>query len=158
MAENPYAAPSAPLDTMYEEEAPPLWNPNAAANWSLLFSPAFGAILHMKNWEALGETGKARNAMIWAIVSVLMMIVFGVLPVVSAGRGAVDTSGVRGIMFLLLIGWYFISARAQARLVKDRYGDSYPRRGWLLPIVVGIGAFFVFSFIVGAIAASQMSR
>jgi hypothetical protein len=41
------------------DAAPALWNPNAAANWSLLFSPMFGAWLHMKNWAALGEPERA---------------------------------------------------------------------------------------------------
>lgn len=40
-----------------EAAAIALWNPNAAANWSLLFTPLFGAYLHMLNWRSLGEAG-----------------------------------------------------------------------------------------------------
>ena len=54
MTPNPYAPPKAEVaDVGRTEVAPALWNPNAAASWSLLFSPAFGAFLHMKNWQAL---------------------------------------------------------------------------------------------------------
>ena len=60
MSLNPYSPPGAIIDDVMN--APPLWNPNAAANWSLLFSPAFGAFVHMKNWQALGEPEKAANA------------------------------------------------------------------------------------------------
>ena len=50
MNPNPYAPPTARVDDVATgDAAPALWNPNAAANWSLLFSPAFGAWLHMKN-------------------------------------------------------------------------------------------------------------
>lgn len=31
-----------------------LWNPNAAVNWSVLFTPIFGAWIQAKNWKALG--------------------------------------------------------------------------------------------------------
>ena len=30
-----------------------LWNPVAAAVWSIVLTPAFGAYLHAKNWETL---------------------------------------------------------------------------------------------------------
>ena len=56
--ENPYAPPTAAvadIGTATAAPRPPLWNPGAAASWSLLLSPVFGAILHMKNWQAMGE-------------------------------------------------------------------------------------------------------
>ena len=65
---NPYAPPQADVEPVAVETpaAPSLWNPNAAASWSLIFTPIFGAILHMKNWEALGEPQKAAGARSWA--------------------------------------------------------------------------------------------
>ena len=42
---------------------PKLWNPNAATLWSLLFSPVFGAWIHAKNWEELGNEEESRNSM-----------------------------------------------------------------------------------------------
>jgi hypothetical protein len=52
-----------------------IWNPNAAANWSLLFSPAFGAYLHMLNWRALGQPGRAASAQHWFLASLTMLLV-----------------------------------------------------------------------------------
>lgn len=46
--------------------APALWNPNAAANWSLLFSPMFSALLYANNWIALGELQQAGSVRWWA--------------------------------------------------------------------------------------------
>jgi hypothetical protein len=34
------------------------------------------------------------------------------------------------LKLVLLIAWYVGAARSQARYVKDRFGTSYPRRGW----------------------------
>ena len=81
MTSNPYAPPKAPIaDTAGEGISPPLWNPNAAANWSLLFSPAFGAFLHMKNWQALGQPIKATSAKVWFV---LILVVLGGLSCAS---------------------------------------------------------------------------
>jgi hypothetical protein len=50
MTTNLYAPPKAQVaDIVQAEAAPALWNPGAAASWSLLLSPAFGAILHPHN-------------------------------------------------------------------------------------------------------------
>ena len=50
MQDDRYAPPLAPVADPRPSgafgAAPPLWNPNAAGFWSLLFSPAFGAFLH----------------------------------------------------------------------------------------------------------------
>ena len=55
-----YAPPTAHVDDVHAARqsavAPPLWNPGAAMAWSLLFSPIFGAFVHMKNWQALGPS------------------------------------------------------------------------------------------------------
>ena len=53
-AQNPYAPPKAVVGDVFDGEvAPALWNPTAAGSWSILFSPIFGAYLHMLNWRAL---------------------------------------------------------------------------------------------------------
>src|SRR5262249_50236839 len=44
---------------------PKLWNPGAAAIWSLLFGPAFGAWLHAVNWGVLGKPWRATANAIW---------------------------------------------------------------------------------------------
>ena len=126
MSTNPYAPPQAHVsDAPHVGTAPPMWNPNAAANWSLLLSPAFGAYLHMLNWRALGESGKAAAARVWFAIGL-------VLPVVYAVTGL----GIVALLYLLL--WYFVSARGQAKYVKSRFGDSYPRRSWGKPLMIGL--------------------
>jgi hypothetical protein len=75
MATNLYAPPKARLaDVVQHEDAPALWNPGAAASWSVLLSPAFGAFLHMKNWEALGEPDKAAGAKKWVVIYLVTIL------------------------------------------------------------------------------------
>src|SRR5436190_17925418 len=63
---NPYGPPAAPVaDVISLGEPPRLWNPNAAASWCLLFSPVFGAYLHMRNWQALGDERHAQVNRNW---------------------------------------------------------------------------------------------
>ena len=138
---NPYAPPDAAVsDVSHLDSAPKLWNPNAAANWSLLFSPAFGAFLHMKNWHALGDTQRAQLNRNWAIASILIIFGAGFLSALVPESKALDGS-TRLVGFALLIAWYMTSAKAQAKLVKDRFGSAYPRKGWGLPILAAIGCF-----------------
>ncbi len=136
MDENRFAPPKAAVEGSFEssEAAPPLWNPNAAASWCLLFTPVFGSWLHRQNWRALGETQRASSANTWFIVSIAVVIgsaVLAAMPTPLAG-------GVRLINFAYLIGWYYAAAKPQTNYVKARFGDGYPRRGWGVPIVWAI--------------------
>jgi hypothetical protein len=82
-SENPYAPPRSKVaDVGRDVEVPTIWNPNSAANWSLLFTPAFGAFLHMKNWEALGEPAKASSAKLWATTTLVVLVGISVAAVV----------------------------------------------------------------------------
>jgi hypothetical protein len=47
---------------------PALWNPKAAAYWSLLLSPAFGAFLHARNADAMGRMDEAKANRRWFYV------------------------------------------------------------------------------------------
>jgi hypothetical protein len=79
MTTNLYAPPKAQVaDIVQGEAAPALWNPGAAASWSLLLSPAFGAFLHMKNW------GWAQPLLVAVGAIVGFVIVVGAITVVGA--------------------------------------------------------------------------
>jgi heme/copper-type cytochrome/quinol oxidase subunit 2 len=125
MPNNPFTPPKADLTPPTEvAEAPPMWNPDAAGLWSLLFTPVFGSTLVMKNWRALGEDGRARSALYWLIASVFMLVV----------------SFAGGIGLLWIIIWYFAAQRPQAQYIKERWGKDYPKRGWGIPLLIAVGA------------------
>lgn len=155
-ADNPYAAPDSPMqEAVAAESAPPLWNPNAAASWSLLFSPVFGAYLQMRNWQALGDAQKAKQSWYWCVSSLVLilgLVIAGILlPESSPFQKIGNRSG-----FILLLAWYFSLGKQQAALVKERFGNDYPRRGWGAPLGIAFAAlvaFFVAMIVLGAALA-----
>jgi len=153
---NPYAPPATRVDDVVAtsvDSAPPLWNPNAAACWSLLFSPAFGAWLHMKNWQALGEPQKAADAKVWVLASIALIAVLSLASGLMPDSKALDAVS-RSFGLVLLVAWYVSSGRAQTRLVTERFGKAYPRKGWGRPLLIAVGmviAFFLVVFVVAFI-------
>jgi len=143
---NPFSPPRANVDAPLAPAQgaatarPALWNPGAAAAWSLLFSPIFGALIHMKNWQALGDSAKAAEARTWAqgcgAFMALAMLSAALLP-----ESRLIDVAVQGAGLGLLVAWYTMSAKAQVALVKARFATDYPRRGWGMPILYAIGLF-----------------
>ena len=154
MESNRYAPPVANVEDG-PALSPPLWNPNAAANWCLLFSPIFGTWLHMKNWQALGEMDKAKSARLWLEISIF--IVIGLSLIGSIPQVAWVSRFTWPISIALLIAWYFAAARPQARYVAQRFGASYARKGWGEPIlwaILSCVAYVVVVFIAVTVATS----
>lgn len=150
---NPYSVPAAPLqDAVAPVAAPAMWNPNAAASWSLLFSPVFGGYLQMRNWQELGEPEKAKQSWYWVlgsgIVIVAVIAATLVLPDTHWFQTASNRSGL-----ILLLAWYFAHGKQQVAYVKERYGKDYPRKGWGLPL--GIAIMAIIGLMVVAIVATM---
>jgi len=125
---NPFEPPKAALDgvAVVAEDAPLLWNPDAAGAWSLLFTPVFGSILVRKNWKAIGDEDRARQGTIWLGVSIVMLL-------------ATLFTGILG--FLYIIVWYFAWQRPQAQFIRERWGKDYPRKGWIVPLLAALGIY-----------------
>lgn len=114
-----------------------LWNPNAAANWSLLFSPILGAWLQAKNWEALDEKDKAKKSMLWvysgfALFFASLIGVFFLPDDVGTGPG-----------LIFLFAWYFYSGKKQAQYFKEN-DIRYQKRSWIKPLLIGCGGIVAY--------------
>ena len=157
MDDSRYAPPKAKVEgaALGSVAAPALWNPNAAVNWSLLFTPIFGTWLHMLNWQALGETERAESAKTWLLLSSLMLVGLNVVGVLVRIVGFAQVTGL--VSFVLLLTWYFASARAQARWVAERYGDRYPRKGWWQPLLGAVVLCAANSFAIVFVAAISLT-
>ena len=152
METNPYAAPSAAIDaTAPVDVAPALWNPNAAANWSLLFSPAFGAYLQMRNWQALGDEEKAQVSWYWFLATIGLMFAMVLVSVLLQETHPLQKFANRSGIFML-IAWYMASGRLQPAYVKERFGKDYPRKGWGKPIGIAIASVLAFFLAVVVLA------
>lgn len=136
MNPNPYSAPLSDLNnhsSAIEDTA--LWNPAAAAWWSLLFTPIFGAIIQMKNWEALGQHKKARASKTWAITLVVVQVVITTWSALAPEESAIH--GFTNLLaFMMLVSWYIASGREQVGWLK--YAGYYEKRGWGMPFLIGV--------------------
>lgn len=138
--------------TWIEGIAPPhLWNPSAAVNWSLLFTPVFGAILHMKNWRALGETEKAEICKAWAILNFAIILGLSLMAILQPFDSAYHGHLLRNLGLVLLPIWYIGNAREQTGYVKSRFGETYQRRDWLVPsllAMLGLTAYIMAIYVL----------
>ena len=100
-----------------------LWNPNVAANWSIVFTPIFGAWIHAKNWRELGDFEKAKNSMYWVYGYAIFALVIGFVPDFPAATSIGVT-----------VFWYTSSAKEQINYVKS--GSFYEKKSWLKPILL----------------------
>ncbi|MCG2584282.1 hypothetical protein [Massilia sp. TS11] len=132
-----------------------LWNPNAAACWSLFLTPAFGAYLHMRNWEAMNDPKAAMLARRWFQASLAVLAMNLLLGMVFEESRAIDAF-LRLFGLAYLLTWYFSHGRVQVRHVQDVYGDDYVRQPWGRVFgyaLLGVLAYFGVAFIVGMLSA-----
>jgi hypothetical protein len=133
----PLVQMSAPAPQTATTQSPALWNPNAAACWSLIFSPAFGACLHARNAEALGRADEARANRVWFYISICFLALACITTLIPAIPDAwFQTGGVA-----LLLGWYFSLGKKQIAYVKVTWRDDYEHKPWRRPLLIGVGCF-----------------
>jgi hypothetical protein len=132
----------------------PIWNPGAAANWSLLFTPIFGSFLNELNWRELGEQALADQSRKWLYASIGLILCIVTARLLFAPTEVFDAAAkIVAISFVLL--WYLVSSKPQVRYVKERFGDAYPRRRWGKPLLIAVVisvTWLVFTFFLGVLA------
>ena len=133
-----------------ERTRPRLWNPNAAASWSLLLTPAFGACLHALNWRALGKPERAVINIVWVGVTIVFLAVNFATIFMPASVGLDGAMRVGGLAILLL--WYYTQGRGQAKYVTDVLEDDYIKRPWSGPLLMGFFAVGAYVAVAVAIA------
>jgi hypothetical protein len=130
LSTNPEAPMTIDCDTSASDEsACALWNPSAAARWSLVFSPTFGALIHMLNWQALGQPERAASARKWVYASLVLLMLQIVTRALNARFGT-EPLLVHPVGLAFFLIWYFGAARQQALLVRARYGARYQHKSW----------------------------
>lgn len=127
---------------------PALWNPKAAAYWSLLFSPAFGAFVHARNADAMGRVDEAKANRRWfyvliAYLGFTFVTIFIFVPVPQGLLELVPTG--------LLFGWYLSLGKKQVGYVEGTWQAAYKRKPWKEPLLVASGCLIV-TFIVFSVA------
>lgn len=127
---------------------PRLWNPTAAANWSIIFTPIFGATLHAANWRALGrpERAAANTNLIGGMVAIIL--VFNLGRFVPALRFVPEIKNLGSFtpvaVFVMLVGWYFALGRSQIRYVQRAFPDSYDKKSLWSPLLIAAVSLTVY--------------
>jgi heme/copper-type cytochrome/quinol oxidase subunit 2 len=130
---SPYGPVKASLQIESGDVAPALWNPDVAGVWSMFFTPIFGSILVLKNWQAIGEESLAKTGRVWLIVSIFMLIPSGFVPLLG---------------FLYILIWYFAWQKKQTKYIEERWAKNYPKKKWGVPVLIGIGGVVVYSILL----------
>ncbi|RZA29300.1 MAG: hypothetical protein EOP92_37445 [Lysobacteraceae bacterium] len=136
-------------------EAAALWNPIAAALWSLLLTPAFGAWVHMRNWERLGQPDKARQSRYWFAAMLLIGLGSYALSVAAALLGREDLLEPWWAPLVVFGVWCALSAYPQIKLIDEQRGEGYARRGWVGPVLIGLAANGAMLLLVAVAAGYQ---
>ena len=117
-----------------------LWNPRAAADWSILLTPVFGAWLQARNWKNLNEPGKATKSMNWVNVGIVILII-AMLAKVFAHSGYFRLASLFYFLIFLPL-WYLISAKKQIKYIRVRKIE-YAKKSWIKPLLISFGIMAV---------------
>jgi hypothetical protein len=142
-----YAPPRSRVEEVPEAsgaDAPALWLPSTTANIALVFPIALCAWLQQRNWEAMGRPVQARRSRLWMIADAVFLAAWLIVPRVNPTVAPLLVP----ISFVLVIAWYYASAKPQIRYVAATYGKHYPRRNWGPPLLAGL-AMDVIVFAIG---------
>lgn len=121
---------------------PKLWNPNAVANWCLVFTPIFGSFLISKNWKELNQAQKAKGSMVWFYVSIVILLIIVIL------AGIMPMFRVLALAYLVV--WYLACAKRQVHYIK-RNQINYEKKDWGKALLFGAAGYvvlFVLNFIL----------
>ena len=99
-----------------------IWNPNAAACLSVLFSPLFGSVLVWRNYASLGMDKEAKKSKLWVIGCLVAMVFMW------------NSKNISFSYIALLIAWYLCDAKKQAKYIKDAFDVRYIKRPWRWPL------------------------
>jgi hypothetical protein len=117
-----------------------LWNPTAAASWSILFTPIFGAFLQMKNWRSLGEYQKASESRDWFYASIFYLLALSFISLLLSSPKDLGLM-LWALQVIILITWFISSGRMQNKYIKDLGISTYARRGWLWPLLIAAALY-----------------
>jgi len=129
------------------EEELTLWSPRAAINFSVLFTPIFGAYIQAQNWKNLGKVDEYKNSKNWFYISIGATISFPFLP---------DSFGYIPALVLIAV-WYYSSGLNQMQYFKEKQIE-YIKRSWKKAILWSVlGNAIFFGVVFGVLTAMEPS-
>ncbi|MEJ2453489.1 MAG: hypothetical protein P8103_04965 [Candidatus Thiodiazotropha sp.] len=95
----------------------------------MFFTPVFGSILLLRDWQAIGDNDQVKLGWIWLAVSLCVVIVTMFV-------------GKYGLVYLIV--WYFAWQKRQTEYITEKWRKDIPRKGWILPLLSGALTVAVF--------------
>ena len=130
---------------------PALYNPTAACVLALLFTPIFGALLQARNWDALGEHGRARASRMWVRTTLWLLFVFVIMQAVFQNEPFMQFGG---LYFLVVTwaSWMVTTGWKQIGYVRELFGSDYPRERLGRVTIFAGGCWVIYSMVSISIA------
>lgn len=130
---------------------PALYNPTAACVLALLFTPIFGALLQARNWDALGEHGRARASRMWVRTTLWLLFIFVIMQAVFQNEPFMQFGG---LYFLVVTwaSWMVTTGWKQIGYVHELFGNDYPRERLGRVTIFAGGCWVIYSMVSISIA------
>jgi hypothetical protein len=146
----PSEDPGAESDSKGGENSVLIWGSNAAILWSLLFTPAFGAYIQMRNWQALGQAEKARSSRYWLVAWIAFIPASTMIAAIDLSAGG--DLYLREIIWVIFFAvWYFIFAKSQSNHFYNIGYGSFRKRPWMGILIVAFVLNVVVFFLDSAV-------
>ncbi len=148
--------PPLPTQTQQHHNSVMLWNPLAAAAWSLIFSPILGAYLHMRNWQALGDDVQADKSKKWLGFAVVFVFFINfIFPFM--GEDTTKMYETANQLTHLLTGvWFFVAAYPQVKYVKQHFPQGYNKKPWVRVLVIALVIALTLTAILAAMGIVKL--
>lgn len=135
----------------FTELKSPVYSPEAAAVWSIVLTPMFGAVLHLANARVLGDIRLCRIAWSWTVALAIITLA-GLYAAFNMAMTASAPFRASLILSFVTLVWYFLAGQAQSRHLLNAHGARYPRKGMFMPaLIVGFG-WFVLAWLISEFA------
>lgn len=115
-----------------------LWSPDKAAFFSIFLSPIFGAIIHALNWHKLDQKSNAIRSWLWAVA---IFIIFNAVAIYGYLHQYNDDEVLKLVQLtqiIIILAWYFLSARTQSKYIVEKFKDGYTKNSWFSPFCIAI--------------------
>ena len=100
-----------------------IWNPWAALALSIIFTPAFGAILHETDLRHIGDEEGAASAYMWSRGAMALLAVAAIIQPVAAVRPGWELT-LLAVDMGLLAAWALSCGFRHARLIAEVQRES----------------------------------
>jgi hypothetical protein len=107
----------------------------------------------MRNWQRLGQRGKAMRSMLWFLAGIAILALDQVLSALNILSQEQSRATIL-VYIVFFLGWYLWPARDQRKYLAREYGNEYTRKRLYVPILFTVAAFVASDKLIPLIQAA----